>query len=541
MDHPSRVLAQARQHLEALKQSGLSRNELIALLGEESQPQPQPQSQPGQPTMVADGSSAIPNFSYRDVGGPSFTQPHMHRASIASSRSSCSSRDSVFSSISGRSSISSTTASSSTEAKFWCTSCDKTFKRKFDWKRHEEEFHERSRKYPCPNCNQSFWGPNTFNQHHKSAHGCKTCPHAESVVKHLRKRRAWGCGFCAAMHGKFEKHIDHVAAHFESGLTKADWWHSNVIYGLLHQHLVHEAWKSLVARKQSAFNGLQPMFSWSPESSGRAQGFVENENPGQLQDHLEFFDGTKESADAIAEMAYGCVHLILRPRAGSVSSHPSQHDSLSPQPTSAPAPSSSAHKSIALSASRPAAVPRRSASMSALSGPGRHGGRARNVPNATGGSPGQQQLSNLILSPGHQSMGPNAFQQQAFMRTPQAQPQRFTAPPPPQLLMDKALPPAPLAPTPTSPMNLDFPMFGTNDGGLLPPLDLSSDDWHSFTSTLVEEEQEDMAMDVQQHEHQHQHQHHHQHPHAHAHQQQPISGDFPMTWEDLGQFGPRGQ
>ncbi|KAI2619772.1 hypothetical protein GGS26DRAFT_595176 [Hypomontagnella submonticulosa] len=482
MDHPSRVLAQAREHLEALKQSGLSRDALLALLEEDAQQQ-------RQQGMVAE-ASAIPNFSYRDIN--SLTQPHQQRASISSSRSSCSSRDSVFSSTSARSSISSTTAPS-TDAKFWCTSCDKTFKRKFDWKRHEEEFHERSRKYPCPNCNQSFWGPNTFNQHHKSAHGCKTCPHADTVVKHLRKRRAWGCGFCAAMHGKFEKHIDHVAGHFESGSTKADWLHSNVIYGLLHQHLIHEAWKALIAKKQSKFNGHHPLFSWSPESTGRAQGFVENENPGQLQDLLEFFDGSKEAAENIVEMAYTCVHVVFRPRSTSVT----QGGSSLPGSTSPT--NTSKHISVL---PRSPSVPRRSASTSALPGVNRHSRRTPSGDSRHTTVPGQIQNLSLTIpqAPSHQQPMMNAYQ--SFPMQPTQQ-QRYLPP----ITTDKALPPAPLAPTPTSPMNLDFPIFNT-DEGLLPPLDLSSDDWRSFASTLVEEEEP---------------------PH-------PLSNEFPMTWDDLGQF-----
>lgn len=61
MDHPSRVLAQAREHLEALKQSGLSRDALLALL--EEQPQQQQQQQPPQQpqnAMVTDGTKLLP-------------------------------------------------------------------------------------------------------------------------------------------------------------------------------------------------------------------------------------------------------------------------------------------------------------------------------------------------------------------------------------------------------------------------------------------------------------------------------------------------
>lgn len=90
---------------------------------------------------------------------------------------------------------SSNRGSSKTPGAYWCTFCDVAFQRKFDWKRHEDEFHERYKRYPCPNCNRIFWGANTFNQHHKNAHGCTTCPHADRVVKYTQKKTAWYVDF----------------------------------------------------------------------------------------------------------------------------------------------------------------------------------------------------------------------------------------------------------------------------------------------------------------------------------------------------------
>ncbi|MBE3045993.1 hypothetical protein IMZ48_26330, partial [Candidatus Bathyarchaeota archaeon] len=196
---------------------------------------------------------------------------------------------------------------------YWCTSCETRFKRKYDWKRHEEEFHERWKKYPCPEpgCNRSFWGANTFNQHHKSSHGCKTCPHSEQVVKYLRKRKYWACGFCAALHPSRERHVEHVARHFEAGKTKIDWTHSKVIYGLLHQPLIHEAWKDILGEKQVEFAGRQAHFSWNPTKTGRAQGFMENECPGQLQDLLEFFSGSSTDAENIVRLAYELSDVVF--------------------------------------------------------------------------------------------------------------------------------------------------------------------------------------------------------------------------------------
>jgi len=198
---------------------------------------------------------------------------------------------------------------------YWCTSCETSFKRKYDWKRHEDEFHERWRKYPCPEpgCNRSFWGSNSFNQHHKQCHGCKTCPHAEKVVKFLRKRKYWACGFCSALHPARERHVEHVARHFESGLTKGDWMHSRVVYGLLHQPLIHEAWDALVNSKLAEYQGRRPQFSWHPSRTGRAQGFLEKENNGQLQDLLEFFSGDEGEARWIVKSAFELADIVAVP------------------------------------------------------------------------------------------------------------------------------------------------------------------------------------------------------------------------------------
>ncbi|KAM0425000.1 hypothetical protein ACHAPT_009801 [Fusarium lateritium] len=214
---------------------------------------------------------------------------------------------------------------------YWCTSCETSFKRKYDWKRHEDEFHERWRKYPCPEpgCNRSFWGSNSFNQHHKQCHGCKTCPHAEKVVKFLRKRKYWACGFCSALHPARERHVEHVARHFESGMTKGDWMHSRVVYGLLHQPLIHEAWDALVASKQAEYNGRRPQFSWHPSKTGRAQGFLENESPGQLQDLLEFFSGDDGEAQWIVSVAYDLADIVLT--SAPIPSPQYSHTSLAPQ------------------------------------------------------------------------------------------------------------------------------------------------------------------------------------------------------------------
>ena len=190
---------------------------------------------------------------------------------------------------------------------YWCTSCGKKLARKFDWKRHEEEFHEQPRKYPCPDCDRVFFGANTFNQHHRVTHRCATCPHADRVVRPNtgRRRRAWGCGFCGAFCGGLERYHEHVALHFEGGKTMAHWDHARVIYGLLHQPAVHPAWRRLqdarAARRPPG--AARPKLSWLPDATGRMHGFLDGETPGRLQDLLEFFDPRRHNAEYVVCLA----------------------------------------------------------------------------------------------------------------------------------------------------------------------------------------------------------------------------------------------
>lgn len=199
--------------------------------------------------------------------------------------------------------------------------CDTEFKRKFDWKRHEDEFHERYKKYPCPDCNRVFWGANTFNQHHKTRHNCKTCPHADKVIQYTRKKRAWACGFCAAFLPSMDRYIDHIGLHYESGRTKAHWYHSNVIYGLLHQPGVNAAWKNIIGARFSHIpKDQQPRYGWDQKTTGRKQGFLENETSGNLQDLLEFFNPTKDDAVKVARLAIDMAELLPASQASGRSS-----------------------------------------------------------------------------------------------------------------------------------------------------------------------------------------------------------------------------
>ncbi|KAK4673890.1 hypothetical protein QC763_115910 [Podospora pseudopauciseta] len=196
---------------------------------------------------------------------------------------------------------------------YWCTFCDVAFQRKFDWKRHEDEFHERYKRYPCPNCNRIFWGANTFNQHHKNAHGCTTCPHADRVVRYTQRKTAWACGFCGGFLASRDRYFDHVARHYEDGCNKGHWNHSLVIYGLLHQPSISNAWKELNAALYGHLpRDQQPMLEWDAKVTGNAPGFLEGESPGKLQDLLEFFNESNDDPRFLARLAHDQAKIRFR-------------------------------------------------------------------------------------------------------------------------------------------------------------------------------------------------------------------------------------
>ncbi|TEA12330.1 hypothetical protein C8034_v006274 [Colletotrichum sidae] len=471
-DAPADVLADARRTLEVLKSSGLSREVLLQMWEaddrahqQQSMPMPMPQDAPTEDastraichgqighrprisvSSTSSGSSGHASiWSMGSANSNATVATHYSQSSQASSAS----QQSAPQSVAGVSSSLPQVASAQTgwgPGRFnfyWCTSCETRFKRKYDWKRHEEEFHERWKKYPCPEpgCNRSFWGANTFNQHHKASHGCKTCPHSEKVVKFLKRRKYWACGFCSALHPSRERHVEHVARHFESGKTKSDWMHSRVIYGLLHQPLIHEAWKEVLMAKATEFNGRQPNFSWNPTQTGRAQGFMENESPGQLQDLLEFFSGSSSEAESIVSLAYKLADLVYLPVAASP---PMQYSQCY-----APTP----------------AMPQQYPPQPLLPPP--------SIPSQT--LPTQSPQPPMLAS---QDSSPSPFMEQmrgqSMMPNPLFHPQhRTSAEPLRRASLDRELPPPPQE---AQPMNFEY----IPDG-------IVFDDWESFSSTVVDE------------------------------------------------------
>lgn len=190
------------------------------------------------------------------------------------------------------------------QQKYVCTSCETKFIRKSDWKQHEERLHERRNQWQCPDCNlDQLWSRNQFKQHHKQAHGCENCPHADQAVIPLRKRTAWGCGFCAQLHQDWEERCQHVAQHYDKGEVKQGWKHSNVIWALLHQADIHPVWRQYLGEKHGARPNPRLNFSWDRKASGRSHEVNQEGQHTRLQDMLEF-GGESRDCLAIVQKAY---------------------------------------------------------------------------------------------------------------------------------------------------------------------------------------------------------------------------------------------
>jgi hypothetical protein len=145
---------------------------------------------------------------------------------------------------------------------FKCTFCCDTFKHKYDWARHEKSLHLNMEEWICTPHGGSVVLALTGRVHcaycsaldptqaHLEGHNFKACQgqttartfrRKDHLVQHLRLVHGldtlpliddWKlesapvtsrCGFCDAQLGSWDVRTDHVAAHFRSGKTMADW------------------------------------------------------------------------------------------------------------------------------------------------------------------------------------------------------------------------------------------------------------------------------------------------------------------------------
>ena len=109
-------------------------------------------------------------------------------------------------------------------------------------------------------------------------------------------KQAWSCGFCARLFSAFGDRLKHIDnEHFKRHHDVRDWDRSKVIWGLLLQPGVREAWKNLVAS--------EPLY----ESSNL---IWEDPALNELQLLLEMGPSTGQSAESLAAAAYAAA----RPR-----------------------------------------------------------------------------------------------------------------------------------------------------------------------------------------------------------------------------------
>jgi hypothetical protein len=191
---------------------------------------------------------------------------------------------------------------STKEPKYWCTSCSEGFGEKYDWKRHEETFQERSDIYECSLCDKYYYLDKDFILHHQKGHRCRTCVANEHVVKAKRsrvQRTGWGCGFCLRFDSDWTERCKHIAWHFEKGDILANWKHAKVILSLLQQPYVRTAWRNLIEEKRELF----PNFGWNQTDTGRAEGYPDSSRRPQLQDLLEYFT-PDQNVSALVQLAY---------------------------------------------------------------------------------------------------------------------------------------------------------------------------------------------------------------------------------------------
>ncbi len=147
---------------------------------------------------------------------------------------------------------------------FQCTFCTETFRTKHDWQRHEKSLHLSLERWVCtPNgprafnpengkvscvfcgeanpdeahveghnhsaCQERTLGERTFyrkdhlRQHLKLVHGTKFANWSMEQWKVATPEIRSRCGFCGIVMDTWTIRVDHLAEHFKTGNTMADW------------------------------------------------------------------------------------------------------------------------------------------------------------------------------------------------------------------------------------------------------------------------------------------------------------------------------
>lgn len=206
-----------------------------------------------------------------------------------------------------------------------CTVCKeyRSYKNDSDWKKHEKE-HEYT--YICMpdgwlRATESgtecvICGVQDPDERHAVEHNVQACSFCckrrEHMTRHLRKyhgihniaractlaknwlrgtgRQFWSCGLCVSLFPNLQERLKHTdVEHFRQNQSIDRWNVTNVIYGLLKQPMVWEAWEA----QMTAQHGWQhPEIVW------------EASELGDLQLQLEMGPSDKQSAVLLAKLAF---------------------------------------------------------------------------------------------------------------------------------------------------------------------------------------------------------------------------------------------
>lgn len=187
--------------------------------------------------------------------------------------------------------------------RYYCTFCDASFILRTAWVAHENLRHDTPHRLQCDQCPRHFSQYDALSLHVQTVHPGSHIVSGPAATRSTVTRSAWGCGFCAKPFFSRVAYLDHIGAHYEEGQGRAQWEHSFVIFALLLQPHVSEAWKSLVSKCTSLDARIETKFSWPLATTGRSADPGSEMRQPQLQDLLEFFSVSTVLANVVAELA----------------------------------------------------------------------------------------------------------------------------------------------------------------------------------------------------------------------------------------------
>lgn len=189
-----------------------------------------------------------------------------------------------------------------TDRVFKCTFCCDTFKHKFDWTRHEKSLHLNMEEWICTPLGAAIRSPSTGEVHcvycnarnpsyeHLQTHNHSVCHGAQTprtfrrkdhLVQHLRLVHEmdeltpiddWKveptpvtsrCGFCDGKLESWDERADHLAIHFRSGKTMADWKGDHAFAPDVNARVTHAYPPYLIASQAAT---LVPFSATNPDS-----------------------------------------------------------------------------------------------------------------------------------------------------------------------------------------------------------------------------------------------------------------------------------